>query len=104
MCIILRVRVHAYYMYGTTAKFKSANIFISAAWDQTAKFKNRQYFRLYGIYWVGWGFDCQQFLRENEILQLEIVHMACTIFLQQTICLVIAKCFFQWLLSWLLHK
>ena len=36
-------------MYGTTAKFKSANIFISAAWDQTAKFKDRQYFRLYGI-------------------------------------------------------
>jgi len=46
--IILRVRVHAYYMYGTTAKFKSANIFISAAWDQTTKFKDRQYFRLYG--------------------------------------------------------
>ena len=36
-------------MYGTTAKFKSANIFISAARDQTAKFKDRQYFRLYGI-------------------------------------------------------
>ena len=35
-------------MYGTTAKFKSANIFISAARDQTAKFKDRQYFRLYG--------------------------------------------------------
>ena len=47
--IILRVRVRAYYMYGTTAKFKSANIFISAARDQTAKFKDRQYFRLYGI-------------------------------------------------------
>ena len=46
--IILRVRVRAYYMYGTTAKFKSANIFISAARDQTAKFKDRQYFRLYG--------------------------------------------------------
>ena len=45
--IILRMRVRAYYMYGTTAKFKSANIFISAAWDQTAKF-DRQYFRLYG--------------------------------------------------------
>ena len=43
----LRVRVRAYYMYGTTAKFKSANIFISAARDQTAKFKDRQYFRLY---------------------------------------------------------
>ena len=42
--IILRVRVRAYYMYGTTAKFKSANIFISAARDQTAKFKDRQYF------------------------------------------------------------
>ena len=41
--------VRAYYMYGTTAKFKSANIFISAARDQTAKFKDRQYFRLYGI-------------------------------------------------------
>ena len=36
-------------MHGTTAKFKSANIFISAAWDQTAKFKDCQYFRLYGI-------------------------------------------------------
>ena len=43
------MRVRAYYMYGTTAKFKSANIFISAARDQTAKFKDRQYFRLYGI-------------------------------------------------------
>ena len=47
--IILRMRVRAYYMYGTTAKFKSANIFISAARDQTAKFKDRQYFRLYGM-------------------------------------------------------
>ena len=47
--IILRVCVRAYYMYGTTAKFKSANIFISAARDQTAKFKDRQYFRLYSI-------------------------------------------------------
>ena len=27
-----------------------ANIFVSAALDQTAKFKDRQYFRLYGIY------------------------------------------------------
>ena len=35
-------------MYGTTAKFKSANIFILAARDQTAKFRDRQYFRLYG--------------------------------------------------------
>ena len=48
--IILRVHVRAYYMYGTTTKFKSANIFISAAWDQTAKFKNRQYFRLYTVF------------------------------------------------------
>ena len=40
-------------MYGTTAKFKSANIFISAAQDQTAKFKDRQYFRLYGNYSYG---------------------------------------------------
>ena len=47
--IILRVRVRTYYIYGTTAKFKSANIFISGAQDQTAKFKDRQYFRLYGI-------------------------------------------------------
>ena len=31
------------------AKFKSANIFISATWDQTAKFNDHQYFRLYGI-------------------------------------------------------
>ena len=37
------------YMHGTTAKFKSASIFISPARDQTAKFKDRQYFRLYGI-------------------------------------------------------
>ena len=43
------MRVRAYYMYGTTAKFKSTNIFISAARDQTAKFEDRQYFRLYGI-------------------------------------------------------
>ena len=48
--IILRMRVRTYYMYGTTPKFKSTNIFISAARDQTAKFKDRQYFRLYGIY------------------------------------------------------
>jgi len=47
--IILHVRVCAYYIYGTTAKSKSANIFISAARDQTAKFKDRQYFQLYGI-------------------------------------------------------
>ena len=33
----------------TTAKFKSANIFISATRYQTAKFKDRQYFRLYGM-------------------------------------------------------
>ena len=45
---LLRVRVHAYYMYGTTAKFNSANTFILAARDQTAKFKDCQYFRLYG--------------------------------------------------------
>ena len=37
-----------------TAKFKSANIFVSAALDQTAKFKDHQYFRLYGI-----GFFCE---------------------------------------------
>ena len=49
MLDILRVRVRAYYiMYGTIAKFKSASIFISAAWDQTTKFEDRQYFRLYG--------------------------------------------------------
>ena len=36
-------------MYATTAKFKSANFFISAARDQTAKFKDRQYFQLYGM-------------------------------------------------------
>ena len=33
---------------GPTAKFKSANFFVWAAQDQTAKFKDRQYFRLYG--------------------------------------------------------
>ena len=32
-----------------TAKFISANIFISAVWDQTAKFNDRQYFQLYGM-------------------------------------------------------
>ena len=31
-----------------SAKFKFANTFISAALDQTAKFKDHQYFRLYG--------------------------------------------------------
>ena len=31
------------------ATFKSANIFVWAAQDQTTKFKDRQYFRLYGI-------------------------------------------------------
>ena len=46
----LRVCVRAYYMYGTTVKFKSTNIFISVALDQTAKLKDRQYFRLYGIW------------------------------------------------------
>ena len=45
-----RARARILYV-GTTAKFKSANIFISAARDQTAKFKDRQYFRLYGIQW-----------------------------------------------------
>ena len=39
-------------MYKTTANFKSANIFISAARDQTAKFKDRQYFWLYGIFFI----------------------------------------------------
>ena len=32
-----------------TTKFTSANIFVSAALDQTTKFKDRQHFRLYGI-------------------------------------------------------
>ena len=40
-----------YYMYGTTAKFKSANIFISAARDQTANL-DHQYFRVYDRYHV----------------------------------------------------
>ena len=31
LCIRIILRVRTYYMYGTTAKFKSANIFISAA-------------------------------------------------------------------------
>ena len=49
-------------MYEITAKFKSANIFIPAAWDQTAKFKDCQYFRLYGILYfipgarLAWGY------------------------------------------------
>ena len=32
-----------------TAKFKSANTFVMANWDPTAKFNSRQYFWLYGI-------------------------------------------------------
>ena len=50
----LRVRVRAYYIYGTTAKFKSANIFIqviSAARGQTANL-DHQYFRVYNRYHV----------------------------------------------------
>ena len=47
-----RARARILYV-GTTAKFKSANIFISAARDQTAKFKDRQYFRLYGKFEKG---------------------------------------------------
>ena len=33
-----------------TAKFKSANTFVIAVWNPTAKFNSRQYFWLYGIY------------------------------------------------------
>ena len=55
----LRVRVRAYYIYETTAKFKSTNIFISAARDQTAKFKDRQYFRLYGNLHMQWWRFCK---------------------------------------------
>ena len=35
-----------------TAKFKSANTFVMANWDPTAKFNSRQYFWLYGIHWL----------------------------------------------------
>ena len=31
-----------------TAKFKSANILVTAIWGSTAKFNSRQYFQLYG--------------------------------------------------------
>ena len=76
----LRLRVRAYYMYGTTTKFKSANIFISAARDQTAKFKDRQYFRLYGI-----SFKLEGFLYKQVIFQLDsdnytiMLQGACTV-------------------------
>ena len=43
------MRVYSMTIPYRTAKFKSANVFISAALDHTAKFKDRQYFRLYGI-------------------------------------------------------
>ena len=46
----MHARARIFYVRNYTAKFKSANIFISAAQDQTAKFKDCQYFRLYGIY------------------------------------------------------
>ena len=48
--LILSVCACVYKMYDNTiltAKFKSANIFISAARDQTTKFKDRQYCWLY---------------------------------------------------------
>ena len=48
---VLNLRVRAYYMSvgGITAKFKTANIYISAARDQTTKFKDCQYFWPHGI-------------------------------------------------------
>ena len=36
-------------MYGTTANLNLPTYFFLAARDQTAKFKDRQYFRLYGM-------------------------------------------------------
>ena len=42
------MRVYSMTIPYRTAKFKSTNVFISAALDHTAKFKDRQYFRLYG--------------------------------------------------------
>ena len=33
-----------------TAKFKSANTFVMAIWDPTAKFNSCQYFQLYTIF------------------------------------------------------
>ena len=42
------IHVHMTIPY-RTVKFNSANIFISATLGQTTKFKDRQYFRLYGI-------------------------------------------------------
>ena len=50
--IIHMVYIHMAIPYRTT-KFKSANTFISAAQDQTAKLKDRQYFWLYGIFGHG---------------------------------------------------
>ena len=35
----------------SSAKFKSANIFVHTGWGQSAKFNARQIFRLYGISW-----------------------------------------------------
>ena len=53
----VKLKIHQYFVHTNihmaipyrTAKFKSANIFVSVAQDQTTKFKDCQYFRLYGI-------------------------------------------------------
>ena len=45
-------RARILYVRNYTAKFKSIHIFISATRDQTAKFNDRQYFRLYGIWFL----------------------------------------------------
>ena len=42
MYIIMAIPYH-------TAKFKSANSVKNVVWGKTAKFNDRQYFRLYGI-------------------------------------------------------
>ena len=47
---VLAMFIMTYTLRSATAKLKSANVFISAAWDQTTKFNDRQYFQLYGMW------------------------------------------------------
>ena len=47
----VRVHVNITISYHT-AKFKSANSVKNVVWGKTAKFNDRQYFRLYGSYMV----------------------------------------------------
>ena len=42
--------LYSHVSYKSSAKFKSANIFVHTGWGQSAKFNARQIFRLYGIF------------------------------------------------------